>query len=262
MTALPVHVDRSVFIRARRETVFTFFTDSDRFAAWWGAGSTIDARPGGAFVMCLPGGGEASGEVLEIVPPERIVLSYGFSHHPELPPGASRVRITLEAADGGTRVHLLHDLPDAALREQFEQGWRYHLAVFAHVVAERLHEDAERPVDAWFSAWSAAGPEGVAAALTPVVAPRVEFRDRFSVVTGLDDLVPHIAAAQRFMPGLRLVREGPVRQCHGTVLADWVALAQDGARKAEGTNVFTLDADNRIDRVTGFWSRHPHARDN
>ena len=63
MTSLPVHVDRTVFIRARRETVFTFFTESDRFAAWWGEGSTIDARPGGAFVMRLPGGGEASGEV-------------------------------------------------------------------------------------------------------------------------------------------------------------------------------------------------------
>ena len=31
-------VERTVTIAARRETVFGFFTDSARFAAWWGAG--------------------------------------------------------------------------------------------------------------------------------------------------------------------------------------------------------------------------------
>ena len=36
-----------VRIEADRETVFRYFTDSGRWAAWWGAGSTIDPRPGG-----------------------------------------------------------------------------------------------------------------------------------------------------------------------------------------------------------------------
>jgi len=34
-------VVRHVVIAARRDTVFRFFTDPERFAAWWGAGSTI-----------------------------------------------------------------------------------------------------------------------------------------------------------------------------------------------------------------------------
>ena len=33
-------VERTVTIAARRETVFRYLTDSGRFAAWWGAGST------------------------------------------------------------------------------------------------------------------------------------------------------------------------------------------------------------------------------
>ena len=35
---------------------------------------------------------------------------------------------------------------------------------------------------------------------------------------------PHLAAAQRFMPGIRLVRTGVVRQCQGTAIADWKAV--------------------------------------
>ena len=48
---LPHSLDRTIVIRARRETVFRYFTDSLRWAKWWGAGSMIDpefttGRPG------------------------------------------------------------------------------------------------------------------------------------------------------------------------------------------------------------------------
>ena len=62
---LPHALDREVFIRARPATVFGFFTDSARWAAWWGAGSTIDPRPGGRVVIRYPNAVEAGGEVLE-----------------------------------------------------------------------------------------------------------------------------------------------------------------------------------------------------
>ena len=37
-------LERTVFIAATRATVFRFFTDSERFAAWWGAGSRKTAE--------------------------------------------------------------------------------------------------------------------------------------------------------------------------------------------------------------------------
>jgi hypothetical protein len=37
------------------------------------------------------------------------------------------------------------------------------------------------------------------------------------------------------------------------VLADWVALGADGQERGRGTNLFVLDADGRIQEVTGFW---------
>jgi hypothetical protein len=46
-------------------------------------------------------------------------------------------------------------------------------------------------------------------------------RDQFSLVTGLGTCV-HTGRGTRFMPGLRLSRDGAVRHCQGTVLADWV----------------------------------------
>ena len=85
MTGLDFVLDRSVTIVARRETVFRYFTDSERFAAWWGPGSTIEPRPGGAVHIRFPNAIEAGGEVVEIAPPRRIVFSYGFASGQPIP---------------------------------------------------------------------------------------------------------------------------------------------------------------------------------
>ena len=66
MNDLPFRLERTVTIRAKRETVFRYFTDSARWAAWWGEGSTIDARPGGALYIRHPGGTESRGEIVEL----------------------------------------------------------------------------------------------------------------------------------------------------------------------------------------------------
>ena len=78
MTTLPHRLDRTVLIHAERNTVFRYFTDSARWAQWWGKGSTIEARPGGRLFVRHPNGIESAGEVLEIDPPARIVFTYGF----------------------------------------------------------------------------------------------------------------------------------------------------------------------------------------
>jgi hypothetical protein len=79
------------------------------------------------------------------------------------------------------------------------------------------------------------------------------FCDRYSRTDGIDELNAHLDAARRFMPGLVLTREGAVRHCQGTAVADWVAL-KDNAKVAQGANVFEFDADGRLRHVTGLWS--------
>ena len=253
MSALPHRLDRVIVIQASRETVFRFFTDSQRWAAWWGVGSTIEAKAGGKVYIRNPGGVEALGEVLEIVAPERLVFTYGFASGQPIPAGSSRATIELEAVGAATRLHLLHEFPDAAVRDEHIQGWRYQLAVFSNVVSDEAQAGAASRVDAWFDVWAEPNADVRRQALSAIAIDQLRFRDRFSLIDGLAELDPHIAAAQRFMSGMRLTRAGGIRHCQGTVLADWVARGADGQERGHGTNVFTFRGDGLIESVVGFW---------
>jgi uncharacterized protein YndB with AHSA1/START domain len=252
-TTKQFQLDRVLTIGARPETVFSFFTDSTRWAAWWGAGSTIDPRPGGRVLVVHPGGVEASGEVLEIVPPERIVFSYGYASGNPVPPGASRVTIRLAAHADGTELHLTHEFDDEGARDQHVQGWRFQLSLFANAVASLVNADATIRVDGWFSAWHAADSVARRSVLERIVTPEIRFADKFSRTDGIDELDAHLDAARRFMPGIELKRNGIVRHCQGSVLSDWVAMKGE-KQISHGTNLFQFNADGMIQSVTGFWA--------
>jgi len=257
---LPHRLDRTLLIQARRETVFRFFTDSARWASWWGAGSAIDARPGGRVVIRFPGAVEAVGEIVEIAAPERLTFTYGYATGTPIAPGASLVTIRLEPAGASgldTRLHLMHEFSDAAARDEHVQGWRYQLSLFANAVSNEVQTDAAATIDAWLDAWSNADALARGPALARIADPAVRFRDRFSTIDGLDDLHVHLDATHRFMPGLRMRRHGDVRHCQGVALAEWIATSADGQERARGTNVFLLNSDGRIESVTGLWSQHP-----
>jgi uncharacterized protein YndB with AHSA1/START domain len=250
-------VEREVEIRAPRELVFRYFTDPARFAAWWGAGSTIEGRPGGAVRIAFAGGGGvASGEVLELSSPERIVFSYGYEgEHKPIAPGASRVTITLAEHPHGTLLRLVHEVADAATRDHHVQGWRYHLAVFSNVAADEALAGAGAAVARWFEAWNEADAARRAERFADLVDERVVFQDAYSATCGREDLLAHLAAAKVHMPGLTLEPAGAVRHCQGTALADWTAKRPDGQPLARGTNVFELTPRGRIARVVGLWER-------
>jgi hypothetical protein len=192
------------------------------------------------------------GEVLEVHPPEHIAFTYGFATGKPIPPGSSRVTIRLEPHDSGTRLHLLHEFGDAAVRDEHVQGWRFQLSVFSNVVANEVHADAANTVDAWFEAWVITDAQTRDDKLAGIVSPGIRFRDRFSLLDGVADLSAHIGASHRFMPGISLRRKGDVRHCQGTVLAEWVAAGADGQERMSGISVLTLRPDGKIDSVTGF----------
>lgn len=253
MTGLDFVLDRTVTIAARRETVFRYFTDSERFAAWWGKGSRIEPVPGGAVHIRYPNAIVAGGEVVEIAAPGRIVFSYGFESGQPIPIGASRVTITLEETDGGTLVTLRHELPSAEVRDEHVQGWRYQLAVFANVVAQEAHAGVAALADRYFACWGEPDAARRRSELAAIASEQLAFRDPYSCTVGIDDLNAHITASQRFMPGVVPARRGEVRQCQGTASVDWVVQAPDGSERARGTSVFELAPDGRLVRVTGLW---------
>jgi uncharacterized protein YndB with AHSA1/START domain len=252
MSVLEHVVERTVDMVARRETVFRYFTDSERFAAWWGEGSTIEPRPGGRVHIRYPNGVVAGGEVLEISPPERVVFTFGYESGAPVAVGTSRVTIGLEKSAAGTRLRLRHELPTAAARDAHVQGWRYQLAVFANVVCAEENAGAEEKIDRFFGAWAEADAGKRRATLEAIATSALAFHDAFSCTTGIEDLVAHVGAAQQHMPGVRLERNGPARQCQGTAVADWTALSGEGASLGKGTNVFDFSPDGRIHRVVGL----------
>ena len=253
MSTLTHQLDRTIVVGAPQTAVFRYFTDSARWAAWWGAGSTIEARPGGRVFIRYPNGVEAAGEVVEMDAPSRIVFTFGYLTGKPIGPGASVVTIRLEPAGRGTRLVLAHQFAEAAARDEHVQGWRYQLSVFANLVADELHRDAAALVDAWFAAWAEPDEGARTRYFDSIASEAVRLRDRFSCLDGRRDLLEHVTASQRFMPGFRLRRDGNAHHCLGTVLADWVASGADGQPRARGTNVFSLDADGRIEGVVGFW---------
>jgi uncharacterized protein YndB with AHSA1/START domain len=251
MSALPHQLDRVLFIRARRPTVFSFFTDSARWAAWWGEGSSIDPRVSGRVLIRHPNGVEVHGEVVDISVPERIVFTYAT---PGGQPVASLVTIRLDEHADGTTLHLSHAFEDAAGRDAHVQGWRFHLSVFANRVSDIVNGRAEAVVDGWFTAWNESDAARRDHAIGQLAVAGVAFHDRYSCVTSLDDLRAHLAAIHRFMPGMRVARAGVVRQCQGQAIADWTATGPDGTARGSGTNVFEFDADGRVAKVIGFWA--------
>ena len=251
--ALAHRLDRSLVIQARRETVFQFFTDTPQWAAWWGSGSTIDARPGGRMLIRHANGVEVSGQVLEVQAPERIVFTYGYAAGKPIPPDGSRVTIRLERHPKGRLLQLTHELPDVEPRDEHVQGWRFQLSLFANLIANTVNKDATSLIDQWFATWSEPDAATRERTLAAIAVPDVQFGDKYSCLDGASEVSVHLAAAQRFMPGMRLERRGAVRHCQWHVLPDWVALGNDGQERGRGTNLFVLNSDGQITSVTGFW---------
>ena len=252
--ALTHSLARTVTIRAKRETVFRYFTDPDRWAAWWGAGSTIDARPGGIMRIRYPDGTEATGQVLEVVAPERIVFTYGYATGKPIASGSSLVTVHVDPHESGSRLRLTHEFAEAAVRDQHVQGWRFQLSLFGNVVANDVNANPSQLVDDWFAAWAIADDSERARAVAAIVSPSVQFGDRYSVIDGRDELVQHIGGAIRFMPGFTIRRTGDVKHCLGTLLVEWTISRVDNPQFATGTDVFVLDAAGKIASVTGFWN--------
>lgn len=137
MTTPPVRVERRV--AAPPETVYAYFTDPALWSRWQGTGAALEPRVGGELHIRMAGSETAGarGRFLELDPPHRIVISWGWVDAPfgPVPPGSTTVEIELLPDGDGTLVRLTHHgLPDA-LRDQHTDGWALYLDRLATVVA-------------------------------------------------------------------------------------------------------------------------------
>jgi len=140
-------------IAARPSIVFDALTTAEGVAAWWGPQdlpvilAEIDARVGGAYRVrfrTLDGlEHEAFGEYLEVVRPERLVMSwrYAFGGEPEELGRTSRIEIDVRAVDGGAELTFTHaELRNEASRASHDWGWTGSLAKLARLLADTARE--------------------------------------------------------------------------------------------------------------------------
>ncbi len=126
----------SVEIPAVPEVVFEYLVDPSLIVSWIGDHAVLDARPGGEFTLDIEGI-PVRGEYVEVVPPERIVVSWGHAGSDTLPPGSTEVEFRLTPIASGTLVEVEHrGLPDEHLPSH-RTGWP--------VFAERLADAASAP---------------------------------------------------------------------------------------------------------------------
>ncbi|MFF5264507.1 SRPBCC domain-containing protein [Actinomadura viridis] len=122
-------IEQTVRIRARPETVWRYFTDPGRLARWWGE-AEVDARPGGVLRVRMLDGPRPimRGRFTELVPHERIAFTFGWEATPgapDIPPGASRVEITLAADGDATVLTLRHSGLPFHLHDETGAGWAH-----------------------------------------------------------------------------------------------------------------------------------------
>lgn len=107
----PRHVYEHL-IRAQPEDLWAILTDDAKTPLWqhFNMSSSTDWRVGGAITFWVGEQAMIVGEILELVPPTRLVHSFSARWSADVagdPP--SRVTWTLDAVPGGTRLVLVHD---------------------------------------------------------------------------------------------------------------------------------------------------------
>jgi uncharacterized protein YndB with AHSA1/START domain len=137
-------VEVTIHVNAPAEEVFSYFTDPLRYVTWMGSEAYLEPKPGGIFHLHMSDGMANSGIFLVVEPPRQVVFTWGFANaeaaghtlHDRgdatsvdaMPPGSTRVTVTLEPESDGTRLTLRHDeLPNAELREGHDIAWNTYL---------------------------------------------------------------------------------------------------------------------------------------
>ena len=112
----------SAVIPTEPEDVYQAWLDGDLHAQMTGGAATGSPETGASFTAW---DGYISGRNIELVPGHKIVQSWRTTQFPKSA-GDSRIEVSLEAADGGTKLTLQHtDIPDGR-GKSYESGWHDH----------------------------------------------------------------------------------------------------------------------------------------
>lgn len=126
---------QEVRIDASPDTVFDFFVDNGFMLRWMGIDAKLDPTPGGEFRLDINGRDVAVGEYVEVARPHRVAFTWGWLGDAVMPPGSSRVEVTLTAEGDATLLVFEHRLVPADRLAQHATGWDHFLPRLAIAAA-------------------------------------------------------------------------------------------------------------------------------
>ncbi|WP_109510186.1 TIGR03086 family metal-binding protein [Nocardioides speluncae] len=107
------------------DEAFALITEPERLRRWMTVSATVDLRAGGGYRWTVTPGHVAAGTFKEVEPGKRIVFGWGWESDSGLDPDGSTVTVTVEPADGGTLVTLLHEGLTEELAKRHAEGWEH-----------------------------------------------------------------------------------------------------------------------------------------
>jgi uncharacterized protein (TIGR03086 family) len=120
--------DKTVILPVDPETAFELITQPERLRRWKTVAVRIDLRLGGEYRWTITPGNTASGTITNLEPGKSLEYTWGWDGSTDLPPGASKVTVTLESVVGGTSVRLVHEGLTPEQETGHAEGWDHYLA--------------------------------------------------------------------------------------------------------------------------------------
>jgi uncharacterized protein (TIGR03086 family) len=129
--------EKSVLVPLDADATFALLTEPERLRRWQAVTARVELRAGGEYRWTIVPGHTASGTITEVEPGKRLVFTFGWEDSDSTPaPGGSTVTITLEPAEGGTNVRLVHTglTPEEAVGHL--EGWTHYAERLARAAAD------------------------------------------------------------------------------------------------------------------------------
>ncbi len=119
-------VVHELVLPAAPDVVFEMFVRAEELVRWIGISAELDARLDGVFRFEVVPGEFCEGQYVEIDRPRRVVFTWGWTTPAfDLPPGSSRVEVTLEPRENGTAtaLKLVHHGLSEDNQLMHDDGW-------------------------------------------------------------------------------------------------------------------------------------------
>jgi len=157
---------KTVALPVPPDEAFALITDPERLRRWQTVSAVVDLRAGGQYRWTITPGHVAAGTYREVEPGKRIVFGWGWEGSEDLGPDASTVTVTIEPADDGSLVTLVHEGLTEQQAAMHAEGWDHYFDRLA-----LLATTGEAGPDAWAQVPESLTPVTAADAALAVIQP-------------------------------------------------------------------------------------------